>query len=94
MSINPETRRNLEGFRNRLDLLAVSQLREVCADLRNQLDQMQIEVAYAQDEADFWNRSAVDLQSALSDDEYATHRCIGINKSGEMMVVSTGDAHE
>lgn len=43
----------------------------------------------AEESAEFWNRQAMDMQSALTDETFSTHRCVGINQSGEMMVVKT-----
>jgi hypothetical protein len=46
----------------------------------------------ADESAEFWQRHAHELQLALWDEDHATHRCVGINKAGEMMVVRT-DGH-
>lgn len=84
-----ETRNKLRQLKKRLDNLALEQLREVSADLHARLEQAEIKTARAQDDADFWHDQALEMQLALSDEGYASHRCVGINIAGEMLVIKT-----
>lgn len=79
----------LARLQKRLDALALEQLREVAAKLYEELEETKDRLYRAEESADFWQQHAQDLQQSLHDDEFATHRCVGLTQSGEMMVVRT-----
>lgn len=82
------TKAQLTRLQKRLDLLSVEQLRNEVTRLHEELERTKQELHYAQDNADFWHDQAHTLTQAFDDEEFTTHRSIGINKSGEMLVVS------
>ncbi len=79
----------LQDLHERLDRMALEQLRQVAAELHQRLGQTEAQLLDAEAGAEFWQQHAMDLQQALSDEEYSTHRCVGMSKSGESMVVRT-----
>lgn len=77
MAINRITRK--------LERLELEHLRQHVADLHDEL-------AQENDSAEFWQNYvlqnyALQLQDMQADADFATHRAIGITKSGETMVV-------
>jgi hypothetical protein len=81
--------KNLNRLKKRLDALALLQLREVAAGLHAQLERVKDDLVQAQDNVDFWHDQATNMQMAFDDEDFSTHRCVGINKAGEMLVVNT-----
>lgn len=67
--------------------MELAHLRQHAADLAERLEQAEVEAERAAESAEFWQQHAMQLQEALHDGEFATHRSVGINKSGELMVV-------
>lgn len=81
-------------MQKRLERLELEHLRQHALDLYEQLENAKAALSQADDRAynaehiaDFWQQQVTDLQDALADENFATHRCIGITKAGEMMVV-------
>lgn len=87
------TNRNLQALKRKLERMELEHLRKHALELHEQLEQAQAEAACAQESADFWQRDAMNMHEALNDPDFATHRCVGINKAGEMMVVQIGGDH-
>lgn len=83
MATNP----SISSARRKLERLELAHLRQHCASLQEQLEHAQNEVEWARQSADFWQQHAQHLQEATEDDLAATHRCVGLSKSGELMVV-------
>lgn len=81
------TNRNLQALKRKLESMELEHLRQHALELHEQLEQAQAEAAQANESANFWQRDAMQLQEALHDGEFATHRSVGITKSGELMVV-------
>lgn len=90
-TMDAKTKKTLKSLERRLDKLALAQLRETAAALQNQVEQLESELSSAQESADFWHEQATEMQLAMYDENYSTHRCIGINKAGEMMVVTSNE---
>lgn len=65
----------------KLERLELEHLRQLVADLHDQLES-------ANDSIEFWQNYAMQLQGMQMDDEFATHRAIGITKTGETMVIA------
>ena len=90
---------SLSALQRRLDKHALEQLREVASQLHEQLEQRDARIAelerqldWAESAAEDWQRHAFDLQDALADSDFATHKCVGLTKAGEMVVVAMGGA--
>lgn len=81
------TRSVLDKTLRKLEQLELLHLRALCAELHTQLERTEQELCLANQAAEMWYDSALMLQAAMDDPHYATHRAIGINKSGETMVV-------
>lgn len=76
MASNP-----LNRTQRKLESLELEHLRQLASDLHDQLES-------ANDSIEFWHNYAMQLQDMQMDDQFATHRAIGINKAGETMVVA------
>jgi hypothetical protein len=72
---------------HKLERLELEHLRTLCAQQREQLD----EANYRAESAEFWSNHAMDLQEALGDENFFTHRAVGVTKAGELLVVK--EAH-
>lgn len=72
----------------KLERLELIHLRAHAADLQTSLDQALSELQYLQESAEFWNDYAMQLQDMQADDNFTTHRAVGITKTGETMVVA------
>lgn len=81
------TDKTLTTLKRRLERLELDHLRQHALELHQRLERAEAELEQANDAAEFWQRHANELQLALWDEDHATHRCIGINRAGEMMVV-------
>lgn len=79
--------RNLQALKRKLERMELEHLRRYALELHEQLEQAQAEAEQASESAEFWQRHAMQLQEALHDGEFATHRSVGITKGGELMVV-------
>ena len=79
--------RALTNLRKRLEGFELEHLRQLAVELREQLEQAEAAAEQSAENAAFWQRHAMDLQEALHDGEFATHRSIGITKAGELLVV-------
>ena len=77
------------SIQRRFERWELDHLRAHCAELAEQVEDLQRRLDYADDSADFWARSFHGLEEHLdkgSDDG----RCIGLTQSGELLVVRTG----
>lgn len=83
-----EQQRIIKNLQRRLDRQAINQLREEVARLAEENDHLKEQLEAVRDDADFWNDHAMMLNEALSDETFATHRAVGMNKEGELMVVA------
>lgn len=84
------------ALRRKLERAELAHLRRKVLSLHKQRESwhqiarsLHKQLLHAEESAEFWNRQAMDMQSALTDETFSTHRCVGINQSGEMMVVKT-----
>jgi len=81
------TNRNLQALKRKLERMELAHLRQHCADLAEKLELAEAEAERDAESAAFWQQHAMQLQEALHDGEFATHRSVGITRSGELMVV-------
>lgn len=79
--------KKLMALKRKLESMELEHLRQHAAELHEKLERAEADAAQANECADFWQRYCMQLQEALHDGEFATHRSIGITKSGELMVV-------
>lgn len=92
-------KRNLQALKRKLERMELEHLRQHALELHEQLEQAEARACRAENEAtdawesaNFWQRDAMNMQEALLDPEHANARCIGLTKSGELLVVRT-DGH-
>lgn len=79
--------KSLKALQRKLERLELEHLRQHALELHERLERAESELQRADENAEFWQCHAQELQLALSDESHATHRCVGINKAGEMMVI-------
>lgn len=79
--------RTVTNLQRRLERMELEHLRKHALELHERLEQAESAARHAEESADFWQRHAMNLQEALHDGEFATHRSVGITKTGELMVV-------
>lgn len=75
------------NLQRRLERMELEHLRRHAFELHERLERAESAASLAEESAEFWQRHAMNLQEAIHDADFATHRCIGINNSGELMVV-------
>jgi hypothetical protein len=83
MASNPA----LSRTQRKLERLELEHLRQHCAALQERVEQLESDLALTSNSLDFWQRDAMLSHEALQDENFATHRAIGITKTGEVMVV-------
>lgn len=83
MASNP-----LNRTQRKLESLELEHLRQLVAEQHEQIERLQFELQDAHLSADMWNELAQQSMDALHDENFATHRAIGINKAGETMVIA------
>ena len=79
--------RTIAALRRRLERMELEHLREHATKLIASIDDLERQLAHAQDAAEFWHNQAMTLMAGVDDPEHATHRCVGLAKTGELMVV-------
>ena len=67
--------------------MELEHLRAHALELHERLERTEADLARAEDLVEWWHDQATNLMAAEMDDEHATHRCVGMNKAGELMVV-------
>lgn len=72
----------------KLERLELEHLRQLTAELHEQLEQARADAEYASSSAEFWQQHGMMLQESLGDTDFATHRAIGITKEGATLVVA------
>ena len=83
--------KRLHALQQKLERMELEHLRQHALELAERLEQAEANLEQANESAEFWQRHAHELQVALWDADYATHRAIGITREGELMVVRTDD---
>lgn len=76
-------------IQSRLEKLELQHLRTVCAEQGEQIERLKRDLDFAEACADMHQRLNESLEEALHDGS-AGARCIGLTKSGELLVVHTG----
>lgn len=84
--------KSVRSLQRKLERMEIEHLRQHAVELHERLERTKAELEEAIESAYFWQRHANDLQQSLQDEEHATHRCIGINKTGELMVVKMAES--
>ena len=79
--------KSLKALQRKLERLELEHLRQHAAKLHTELEAAESALERACQSEMFWQDHAMELQRALYDDTHATHRCVGITKQGELMVV-------
>lgn len=77
----------LRRLESKLDKLALDQLRRVAAALYEELEATKKQLAWAEENESYARQDAELLRDAMEDEDFATHRSVGINKKGEIVVV-------
>jgi hypothetical protein len=77
----------LRRLESKLDKLALDQLRRVAAALYEELEATKDRLAWAEQEAELCRQERDMLHEAMANDDFATHRKVGINPQGELLVV-------
>lgn len=77
----------LRRLESKLDKLALDQLRRVAAVLYEELEATKDRLAWAEQEAELCRQERDMLHEAMADEDFATHRGVGINLQGELLVV-------
>lgn len=87
---NPHALHSLATLRiqTKLERWELDHLRALAADQAARIDELERELADAEDRAAYWSRSHHDLAEHLNDGS-ADARAIGLTKSGELLVVRT-----
>jgi len=75
--------KKLKALQRKLERMELEHLRQHAFELHQRVEELEA----ATESAEFWQRHAMDLQEALHDGEFATHRSVGLTKAGELMVV-------
>jgi hypothetical protein len=79
----------LKRLQNKLDALALDQLREVAAQLYEELQQTRTALAYAEESADFWRDQVCKMQDDLArchQDNPAEQPKIGMLQTGDLVI--------
>lgn len=79
--------RTLGALQRKLERMELEHLRQHALELHEQLERSEDEARRAEESAEYWRESYMQMQEAFYDEGFVTHRCIGINKAGELMVV-------
>lgn len=77
----------LKRLESKLDKLALDQLRRVAAALYEELEETKKQLAWAEVNESYARQDAELLRDAMADEDFATHRKVGINQQGEMLIV-------
>jgi|GEM_PF-3400574 len=77
----------LKRLESKLDKLALDQLRRVAAALYEELEATKDRLVWAEQEAELCRQERDMLHQSMADEDFATHRSVGINKQGELVVV-------
>jgi predicted nucleic acid-binding Zn-ribbon protein len=78
----------LRALQRKLERMELEHLRRHALELHNRVEELETHLADANEAAARWQDDAQTMQDALYDKEFSTHRFVGINKAGEMMVVA------
>jgi hypothetical protein len=78
-------------IQRRFENWELDHLRDLAARQAEQIQELQAQLSYAEHTADFWRESHHNLEEHL-DAGTADARCVGLTKSGELMVVQMGGA--
>jgi uncharacterized protein YlxW (UPF0749 family) len=87
------TNRQLQALQRKLERMELDHLRQLVAAQQEQIEQLQSDLELTQGSLDFWQRDAMNMLDALQDPEHANGRCIGLTKSGELLVVKMEGEH-
>lgn len=80
--------RTLINLKRRLERQELQALRKLVVELHERTVRAEAEAESAREDANAWQRHAMDLQEALSDESFSKQRCVGITRTGELMVIA------
>lgn len=78
-------------IQNRLERWELEHLRKLAAEQADRIDDLQRQLASAENAADFWAQAHHELANHLADDTEDA-RAIGLTAGGDLLVVRTGGA--
>ena len=87
------TKHPIAAVKRKLERMELDHLRQLVAAQQEQIEQLQSDLELTQGSLDFWQRDAMNMHDALLDQEHANGRCIGLTKSGELLVVKMEGDH-
>lgn len=76
-------------IQSRLERWELDHLRMLAAEQAERIEQLEDQVASANQQADWWRESHHELEAHLNDGT-SDARCIGLTRQGELLVVATG----
>lgn len=84
----------LKRLQRKLERLELDHLRAHAAELAERLEGLEAQLTDAKaqlvaadEAAEFWQQQAFSLQQAIDSEHGASHRCVGLHKSGDLLVV-------
>lgn len=77
----------LRALQRKLERAELEHLRALTAELHERLEAAERRAAYAEDCAEFWQENCHRIRDAVNSEEGASHRAVGVTKSGELLVV-------
>ena len=83
---NKSAQAYLARLKRKLDRQAIHQLRDEVVRLYEELEQTKQELYRVEQCADMWQQEAETLRCAFNDEDFTTHRRIGLTQSGEVVV--------
>lgn len=86
--------KSLKALQRRLERMELEHLRQHALELHERLEHAEEQLRRAEaasqraDEmSEYWRESYMQMQEALYDEDFATHRSIGLTKDGALLVV-------
>lgn len=77
----------LRALRRKLERWELGHLRVHALELHERLECAEAEAQRNEDNAEFWRENYMRMEEAFHDEDFATHRSIGLTKTGELLVV-------
>jgi hypothetical protein len=80
--------KQLQALRRRLENAELEHLRQHCAEQAERIEELERDRDYWQDCALSADARADMFMRMAEDPHYSTHRAVGINRAGELMVIA------
>lgn len=91
VSVQMGSKSLLRALKRKLEHMELEHLRQHALELNERLEQAEEQLRNAEETALFQHENYMQIQEAFYDENYATHRSIGITKDGALLVVKTED---